>query len=91
MISKEKIEDMEKIIKEFIQTKLMSGEEKHNLTNTDNLIESGIVDSLGIMKLVDFIENTFSIEIGENDLTAENFETIELISKFIVAIQESKA
>lgn len=88
MIVKKGVEELEKAIREFIQTKLVPGE-NHELTATCNLIEGGIIDSLGIIKLIDFIDETYAIEVGEDDLTSENFETIELITKYISSHQKS--
>jgi len=54
-----------------------------NLKDTDSLIDSGVIDSLGIIKLVLFIEETFKISVGAEELNQENFETISSIEKFI--------
>ena len=71
------------LIKEFIQTELVSDRIDDDLSNTDNLIESGIIDSLGIIKLIAYLEKTYSIEITNDDLVVDNFETIEAISTFL--------
>lgn len=46
----------------------------------DNLLDSGILDSLGIMKLLEYLERTFSIKIDEEDLLPEHFESINAIT-----------
>ncbi len=46
----------------------------------ENLLDSGILDSLGIMKLLGYLEATFSIRIREEDLLPENFESINAIT-----------
>lgn len=55
------------------------------LKNTDNLIENGIIDSLGIQKLIMYLENEFKINISDDDLIPDNFETISDIVNFITA------
>lgn len=47
------------------------------------LIESGIVDSLGIMKLLQYLEDEFSIRIGDDELRPENFETLGRIVSLV--------
>ncbi len=42
----------------------------------DSLLESGIVDSLGVLELIEFLERTFGISITEEDLLPENFDSI---------------
>lgn len=46
----------------------------------ENLLESGILDSLGIMKLLEYLERTFSVRVNEEDLLPENFESINAIT-----------
>lgn len=50
---------------------------------TEPLVESGIIDSVGIMKLVEFIETELQVKIGDEDLIPENFETLDDIVRLI--------
>jgi acyl carrier protein len=50
---------------------------------TDKLWESKILDSISIVELVVEIENEYSIKIPFNEIVVENFETVELIMKYI--------
>lgn len=77
--------DFTNLIKQFVFTIIVNNNENMTIQNTDSLIESGIIDSLAIMKLLTFIEKSFSIQIGNNDLTPENFESIESISKMVAS------
>lgn len=54
----------------------------------ENLLESGILDSLGIMKLLEYLERTFSIRVNEEDLLPENFESIKAIIFLLQRYQE---
>jgi acyl carrier protein len=49
----------------------------------DSLTETGIVDSLGIFRLVSFLEETFGIRVGDEEITNQNFESIRTIESFI--------
>jgi acyl carrier protein len=49
----------------------------------ESLVESGIIDSLGIMKLVDFIEKEFRVKVSDDDLVPENFETVDAIATLV--------
>ncbi len=70
-----------KAIKEFIQSELIKDKSiSANLKVTDNLIETGIIDSLGIQKLLAYLETTFSVQIADDELIPDNFQTIEAIS-----------
>jgi acyl carrier protein len=74
---------MRLIIKNFIETELLKAKGYDNLKDTDSLIDSGIIDSLGIQILMPYLERTFSIRINDDEVLPENFETIDAISKFV--------
>ena len=54
------------------------------------LIESGIIDSLGILKLVSAIEEKLKIEVLDEELIPENFQTVNDIVKLIESKQKVK-
>jgi acyl carrier protein len=56
---------------------------KRRLGDSDALLESGLVDSLGVLHVVAFIEQEFSIKVLDDDLVPENFQTIDRITAFI--------
>jgi len=70
-------------IMEFIKNQLVREKTMKNIGRGDDLIESGIIDSLGILKLLEFLESKFSINIADEELIPENFESIESIESFI--------
>ncbi len=76
------------IIKNFIQSELVKDKARCSLQDDDNLIEKGIIDSLGIMKLLAYMEESFSISISDDELIPDNFETINAISAFLVSKQQ---
>ena len=47
------------------------------------LLESGIIDSLGILDVVGFLERTFEIKIEDEELTPDNFGSIQRMSSFV--------
>lgn len=50
---------------------------KRALTDDLMLLESGIIDSLGVLDLVQFLEEHFRIKVDDEDLTPENFGTLQ--------------
>jgi acyl carrier protein len=71
------------IIQEFISQELLHDAREAPLSDEDQLIELGIIDSLGIMTLLVFLEEQFSIQISGEDLIPENFSSIAAISSLI--------
>jgi acyl carrier protein len=51
--------------------------------NERSLLEAGILDSLGVLALVSFIEGRYGIGISDDELLPENFDSIDAIATFI--------
>ena len=54
-----------------------------SLGDTESLVESGIIDSMGVLELVTFIEADFELVLSDEDVVSENFDSIATISSFI--------
>lgn len=51
---------------------------------SDTLIfMQGILDSMGFINLINFLEETFSVKVNDNDLIETNFESVDAISDFV--------
>jgi acyl carrier protein len=74
------------LIRTFIIKKFPASRKKV-LTDDLPLIESGIVDSLGVLEVVSFLEQNFGIKVHDEDLTPENFGSIGLLTQFVTTKQ----
>jgi acyl carrier protein len=54
-----------------------------NIDINEDLLGSGILDSLGMMRLVVFLEKEYKIKIGPEDMTVENFNTVQSICEYL--------
>lgn len=68
-------------VKEFILAEFLPGEPPDNLDDSTPLIAGAIVDSIGIMKLVLFLQERFGVEIEPHEMSAESLGTIDDIVK----------
>ena len=73
----------EKGIKEIVKRFILSSISIAKLDDDDNLFESGIVNSLFAVQLMTFIEKTFAIEEGPDDLDIENFKSLNAMTAFV--------
>ena len=48
-----------------------------------SLLESGIVDSLGILEIVNFLTEAFGIEVSDEDLLPDHFDSITALATFV--------
>jgi len=79
---------MEERIINFIKEDLHNGRTDLELLPDEDLMASGLVESLSMMQLIQFVEETFDIKILPQDMTIDNFETVNAIAKYI---KESQA
>lgn len=61
-----------------------------DLNDDDNLFESGIVNSLFAVQLMTFLEKSFNIEVTMDDLSMDNFESINATSLFVQKKQNNQ-
>jgi acyl carrier protein len=71
-------------IREFVVEKLAQSKGITVTSDSDSLTEKGIIDSLGIFRLVAFLEETFHLSIADEDITHENFRSIDAIRDYVV-------
>ena len=73
------LENLEKIM----LTDIAAEQGRKSLDPDEDLLERGIIDSLGIMKLITFIEETFGIKVNDEEIVPENFQNLNSMVRFI--------
>ncbi len=81
----------EKLIREKVRAFILASIHVPDLADDDNLFESGIVNSLFAVQLMTFLEKTFAIEVGMDDLDIANFQSISASAEFVVRKQSQPA
>ena len=75
------MENMTKV-REFIVENFLFGD-GDEFKNDTPFFENGIVDSTGILEIISFLEETFQINIEDEELIPENFSTVQTIDKYL--------
>jgi acyl carrier protein len=70
-------------IEKFLVEELAAGEQGSGLDHGEDLLAAELIDSLGIQELVTFLESAFGIKVGDDDLVAENFRSVDAIVAFV--------
>jgi acyl carrier protein len=71
-----------KIVKEFIIDNFLFGEETPLELDTD-FFDKGIIDSTGVIELVDFLEKSFDISVDDEELITQNLSSLQKIDIFL--------
>lgn len=67
---------------DFIKNEFAVGSKK-NIQTDDDLLSAGIIDSLGVLQLVSFVEEQFGIQIPDEDVVMENFQSVDALSTYL--------
>jgi acyl carrier protein len=76
-------QSLQKQIVEFITSNFLFDDSKNLLGNEDSLLESGVIDSTGVLELVSFIEETYGFKIEDEEIIPENLDSISNITTYI--------
>lgn len=74
---------IKKTIREFLIEELSGNGFHEGVRDDQSLIAAGIMDSLSILKTISFLDEKFGIMPTEDELDPSNFDSIDLIHKFI--------
>jgi acyl carrier protein len=68
-------------LRQYIGTEL--GRDMSGLGDGESLLEAGVIDSMGVLELVSFIEKNYGIAVLEDEMMPENFDTVDAMAAFI--------
>lgn len=74
---------IEQAIKSYILEEFLPGEDPAQLTASTPLITAGILDSIATLKLVGFLEKTFSVAFAAHEVDTDHLNTIERITQMV--------
>ncbi len=69
-------------IREFILKNLYFAED-NSIADEDSFLETGVVDSMGVMELVAFVQSEFGVEVAQHEIVVENFDSIGKLANFV--------
>ena len=75
--------DVSEIIRAHIQKELLYDRPGVELSDDYPLIGEGVIDSLGLFNVIDFLEGEFGIKVGDEEIVLENFETVTKIRSLV--------
>jgi acyl carrier protein len=70
-------------LRTFILDELAAGRELTTIGPDDDLLSRGIIDSLAVMQLVEFLDGRFGVTVGPDDLLPGNFRDLRSLEAFV--------
>lgn len=75
--------DISGALRRFIGENFMFQEDLQSLSDDASFLQNGIIDSTGVLELVCFLENTFGIEVADEEMLPENLDSIRAVSAYV--------
>ena len=72
-------------IREFVMTNFLYTRPGLRLGAEEPLLRHGVIDSMGVMELIAFVEDEFGFRVPDVDITEENFGTMDAIARYLVS------
>ena len=79
--------DTHQQIRDFIFENFLFDADDSALQNDTSFLEQGIIDSTGVLELIDWLEDTFEISVDDEELIPENLDTVNNLAAFIARKQ----
>lgn len=71
------------VIRNFVIENYLFGRGGEELSNDSEFLKMGIIDSMGVLELVGFIEEEFGISIDDEELVPENLDSVNRIVAYV--------
>lgn len=75
----------------FVLNDLLFGDEARMPSDSDSLLGSGVIDSTGVLELIEFLESTFGVQVADDETVPENLDGIDRLTAYVARKQASSA
>lgn len=76
--------DIKSAVRAFIADNFLFGQSLDGLADTDSLVESGTVDSTGILELIGFLEQRYEIKVEDDEMVPANLDSVDKVCRFLM-------
>lgn len=73
----------EQKVRNYVLENFLFSNDQALLANDDSFIKKGIMDSTGMMEMIYFLEDEFSIKISDNEMVPQNLDSVNNIVQFV--------
>lgn len=75
--------DVKEQIRKYIAENFLFSSNGFNLDDDESFLEAGVVDSLGVVELVSFVEEKYKISVPDDDIVPDNFDSVDNLAAYI--------
>jgi len=78
-------------IRDYVARNLLFSDTGFNYSDDASFLDEGIIDSLGVIELVTFVEKEFGVSVADHELVPDNFDSVAKLGAFIGSKLAAKA
>ena len=78
-------------LKDYIARNLLFSDNGFKYDDDASFLEEGIVDSIGVLELVAFVDETYGFEVEDHEVTPDNFDSVNKLATYIRSKQNNHA
>ncbi len=77
------MDEIKNKVREYLVENFLFGDTEAQLEDDQSLIDSGVIDSTGVLELITFLESEFGIAVEDDEVLPENLDSINNIAAYI--------
>jgi acyl carrier protein len=77
------MQNIQNEVRKFIIDNFLFGQQDKQIGDGDSFLESGIIDSTGVLELIAFLESRYGISIADEELIPANLDSVDRVSGFV--------
>jgi acyl carrier protein len=70
-------------IRQYVAQNLLFSDNGFEYDDDDSFLQEGIIDSVGVLELVLFVEETFGVTVNDQEITPDNFDSVNKLAGYI--------
>jgi acyl carrier protein len=78
-------------IRKFVVENFLFGQNDRQISDDQSFLESGIIDSTGVLELIGFLESNYGISIADDELVPANLDSVDRVASFVDGKLKTKA
>lgn len=77
------MQQVEQEVRRFVIDNFLFGEGEEQFSDDDSFLEKGLIDSMGILTLVSYVQEKYALTVADEELVPENWDTVRRIAEFV--------
>lgn len=74
-----------KKVREYVIENFLVGDDEAEFSDEQSFLETGLIDSTGILEVIFFLEEQFDLEIDDEEMVPENLDSVASIGRFVLS------